>query len=99
MNGGLTIDYNTDDWIVGDFTTAFTITHSNLSAGMDATVVLYNSSGFGEDIITIGVGTENTTIQTNTITVNDTNLIILKFYSFGTTTADLYCNISYTNVE
>jgi hypothetical protein len=99
VNGGLTIDYNTDDWIVGNFTTAFTITHSNLSAGMSATAVLYNSSGFGEDIITIGVGTENTTIQTNTITVNDTNLIILKFYSFGTTTADLYCDISYTNVE
>ena len=99
VNGGLTIDYNTDDWIVGTFDSAFTITHTNLSAGMSATVVLYNTSGFGNDNITIGIGSEQNTYQADPINVNDTNLIVLKFYSFGTTTNDLYCQVSYTDVE
>jgi hypothetical protein len=99
VNGGLTINYNTDDWIVGTFNTDFTITHTNLSAGMSATVVLYNTSGFGNDDITIGIGSEQNTYQTDPINVNDTNLIVLKFYSFGTTTDDLYCEVSYRDVE
>ena len=99
VNSGLTIDYNTDDWIVGTFTEDVTITHSNLSAGMEATVVLYNASGVGDDDLTFGVGTENNTYQTSFINVNDTNLIILKFYSFGTTTDDLYCEVNYRDLE
>lgn len=99
VDGGLTLDYNTDDWVVGDFSSAFTITHTNLSAGMSVTVILYNTSGFGSDNITIGTGSERNSYQADPINVNDTNLVVLKFYSFGTTTNDLYCAVSYLDVE
>jgi hypothetical protein len=96
VSGTFTLDYATDDIVRCTFSDNITIAHANLAIGKVVTLIATNSSGFDTDIITSGVAATNVTDNDATFTVTQGHVAIIRYYSVGTTTDDLFVSPAYS---
>jgi len=91
--GTLTIDFATDNNVLVNLTTTATIAFSNITAGKTVTVLIKNATGANRTVA-LGVLAGNHTGNTLTPTVNDGRTGVFIYRTFGTTTGDVYCEVS-----
>jgi hypothetical protein len=91
--GTLTIDFATDNNVLVNLTTTATIAFSNITAGKTVTVLIKNATGSNRTVA-LGVLAGNHTGNTLTPTVNDGRTGVSIYRTFGTTTGDVYCEVS-----
>jgi hypothetical protein len=96
VSGTFTLDYATDDIVRCTFSDNITIAHANLAIGKVVTLIATNSSGGDTDIITSGVAATNVTDNDATFTVTQGHVAIIRYYSVGTTTDDLFVSPAYS---
>ena len=96
VSGTFTLDYATDDIVRCTFSDNITIAHANLAIGKVVTLIATNSSGADTDVITSGVAIDNVTDNEATFTVSPGHVAIIRYYSVGTTTDDLFVSPAYS---
>ena len=96
VSGTFTLDYATDDIVRCTFSDNITIAHANLAIGKVVTLIATNSSGADTDVITSGVAIDNVTDNDATFTVSPGHVAIIRYYSVGTTTDDLFVSPAYS---
>ena len=96
VTGTLTLNYATDDIVRCTFSDNITVAHANLAVGKVVTLIATNSSGGDTDVVTSGVAATNVTDNDATFTVTQGRVAIIRYYSVGTTTDDLFVNPSYS---
>ena len=91
--GTLTIDFATDHNVLVNLTTTATIAFSNITAGKTVTVLVKNDTGSNR-AVTTGVNVGNQTGNNTAPNVNDERTGVFIYRTFGTTTSDVYVEIS-----
>ena len=93
-SGTLTIDHDADDIVLVTVTGNITIAHTNMAAGREVMVMVKNAATTNRTITT-GVVAGNMSNGDNTTTVGTViRTAFFTYYNMGTTTTDLYCNVS-----
>lgn len=94
LDGGtVTLNMTTDDIVKCTFAGAgMTVAFSNIIPGRTVTLLAEKTDG-GTDNINTGIASTNMSNGDNTSPVNGPCTAVLTYYSLGTTTADIYCQI------
>jgi hypothetical protein len=91
--GTLTIDFATDHNVLVNLTTTAVIAFSNITAGKTVTVLVKNATGANR-AVTLGVEAGNTSGGNAAPNVNNNRTGVFVYRSFGTTAADVYCEVN-----
>ena len=91
--GTVTINMTTDDIVKCTFgPNSMTVAFSNIIPGRIVTLLAEKTDGTTDNIST-GIASTNMSNGDNTAAVNGPCTAVLTYYSLGTTTADIYCQI------
>jgi hypothetical protein len=91
--GTVTLNMTTDDIVKCAFgPNSMTVAFSNIIPGRVVTLLAEKTDGTTDNINT-GIDSTNMSNGDNTAPVNGTCTAVLTYYSLGTTTADIYCQI------
>lgn len=91
--GTVTINMTTDDIVKCTFgPNSMTVAFSNIIPGRIVTLLAEKTDGTTDNINT-GIDSTNMSNGDNTAAVNGPCTAVLTYYSLGTTTADIYCQI------
>lgn len=96
VNGGstLTLDWSTDSMVCCTFSADISVGFANIQPGRVITLAATNTSAGDSDVVTIGVNSINTQGD-NTITVTEQTTAMITYYSYGTSTGNIFVSTVY----
>jgi hypothetical protein len=89
--GDVNLDFSFDDIVLVTAEGNFNVTFSNLGFGLQATLLVKNTSTVDSVDVNIGIPEGNMSNGTSTVTINSMRTGHFVFSSLTTSTADLYC--------